>query len=127
MEALKTDNDHIGKATSRVEGELKVTGGARYAAEYSAPALLYGVIVSATIAAGRISKLHLEEANATTGVVRIFTHENRGKAAWLDRKWRDEVAPPGHPFRPLHSERILFGGQPRGLVVAETLETARDT
>src|SRR6201996_4305664 len=126
MEALKTDNDHIGKATSRVEGELKVTGGARYAAEYPTPDLLYGVIVSATIAAGRISELHLEEANATTGVVRIFTHENRGKAAWLDRKWRDEVAPPGHPFRPLHSERILFDGQPIALVVADSFEAARD-
>jgi hypothetical protein len=46
----------------------------------------------------------------------IFTHENRGKAARLDRSWRDEVAPPGHPFRPLHSDRILFDGQPIALV-----------
>ena len=126
MAALKTNNDHIGKSTSRVDGELKVTGGARYAAEYPTPDLLYGVIVSATIAAGRTRKLYLDEASATTGVVRIFTHENRGKAAWLDRKWRDEVAPPGHPFRPLHSERILFDGQPIALVVADSFEAARD-
>lgn len=117
---------HIGRATSRVDGRLKVTGRARYAAEYQAENLLYGVVVSGTIAAGRILALHTEEALRIPGVVKIFTHENRGSAAWLDRKWRDEVAPPGHPFRPLHSERILFDGQPIALIVAETLEAARD-
>ena len=103
-----------------------MTGRARYAAEYAAADLLYGVIVSATVPAGRITKLELDRANAIPGVVQIFTHENRGKAAWLDRKWRDEVAPPGHPFRPLHSDRILFNGQPIALVVADSFEAARD-
>jgi xanthine dehydrogenase YagR molybdenum-binding subunit len=126
MEAAPSNSEHIGRPTSRVDGELKVTGGARYAAEYPTPDLLYGVIVSATIAAGRIKKLHLDEATAMSGVIQIFTHQNRGKAAWLDRKWRDEVAPPGHPFRPLHSDRILFDGQPIALVVADSFEAARD-
>jgi len=126
VEALQSNINHIGKPTNRVDGKLKVTGSARYAAEYPAPDLLYGVIVSATVPAGRIVKLDLVAAQAVAGVVRIFTHENRGKAAWLDRKWRDEVAPPGHPFRPLHSDRILFNGQPIALVVADSLEAARD-
>jgi xanthine dehydrogenase YagR molybdenum-binding subunit len=126
VETAQIKTGQIGKATSRVDGELKVTGRARYAAEYPAPDLLYGVIVSATVAAGRITKLDTEAARAIPGVVRIFTHENRGKAAWLDRKWRDEVAPPGHPFRPLHSDRILFNGQPIALVVADSFEAARD-
>ena len=80
-----------------------------------------------TIAAGRIITMDTRQGAALVpGVVEIFTHENRGKAAWLDRKWRDEVAPPGHPFRPLHSDRILFDGQPIALVVAESYEAARD-
>jgi xanthine dehydrogenase YagR molybdenum-binding subunit len=126
VEVLQTNFHQIGRPTSRLDGELKVTGRARYAAEYPASDLLYGVIVSATVAAGRITNLDVAEASAVAGVVRIFTHENRGKAAWLDRKWRDEVAPPGHPFRPLHSDRILFDGQPIALVVAESFEAARD-
>lgn len=126
MEALHSNIAHIGKPTSRVDGRLKVTGQAHYAAEYPAPDLLYGVIVSATVPAGRITKLELDRASAVPGVVQIFTHENRGKAAWLDRNWRDEVAPPGHPFRPLHSDRILFNGQPIALVVADSFEAARD-
>ena len=60
------------------------------------------------------------------GVVEIFTHENHGETARLDHSWRDETAPPGHPFRPLHSERILFAGQPIALIVAQTFEAARD-
>ena len=117
---------HVGRPTSRVDGRLKVTGQAQYAAEYPADDLLYGYIVGSTIAAGRIVSIDLAAAQRMPGVVEIFTHENRGKAAWLDRKWRDEVAPPGHPFRPLHSDRILFDGQPVALVVAETFEAARD-
>jgi xanthine dehydrogenase YagR molybdenum-binding subunit len=116
----------VGRPVSRVDGRLKVTGKAQYAAEYSSPGLLYGYIVNSTIAVGRITSIHTEAARATPGVVEIFTHENRGKAAWLDRSWRDEVAPPGHPFRPLHSERILFDGQPIALVVADSFEAARD-
>jgi xanthine dehydrogenase YagR molybdenum-binding subunit len=117
---------HVGRPTSRVDGPLKVTGRATYAAEYAAEGLLYGVIVSSTIAAGRIIDMDLGAAKAVPGVVEIYTHENRGKAAWLDRSWRDEVAPPGHPFRPLNSDRILFDGQPIALIVAETFEAARD-
>ena len=116
----------IGRPSSRVDGRLKVTGQARYAAEYPAQDLLYGAIVSSTIAAGRIRRLHVARAKELPGVVEIFTHENRGKAAWLDRNWRDEVAPPGHPFRPLNSDQILFSGQPIALVVAESHEAARD-
>jgi xanthine dehydrogenase YagR molybdenum-binding subunit len=121
-----TENLHVGRPTSRVDGPLKVTGQAKYAAEYPATDLLYGYIVGGTIATGRITAINLDQARLVPGVVEIFTHENRGKAAWLDRKWRDEVAPPGHPFRPLHSDRILFDGQPIALVVAETFEAARD-
>jgi xanthine dehydrogenase YagR molybdenum-binding subunit len=121
-----TENLHIGRPTSRIDGPLKVTGRAKYAAEYPAPDLLHGYIVGSTIASGRISKLDLDRARLVPGVVEIFTHDNRGKAAWLDRSWRDDVAPPGHPFRPLNSDRILFDGQPIALVVADSFEAARD-
>jgi xanthine dehydrogenase YagR molybdenum-binding subunit len=121
-----TENLHVGRPTNRVDGPLKVTGQAKYAAEYPTADLLHGYIVGSTIAAGRITALHVDRARMIPGVVEIFTHENRGKAARLDRSWRDEVAPPGHPFRPLHSERILFDGQPIALVVAASYEAARD-
>ena len=42
-----------------------------------------------------------------------------------DQAYKDEVAPSGSPFRPLYDDRIMFNGQPIGLVVAETSEIAR--
>ena len=40
----------IGQPLDRVDGRLKVTGGARYAAEARVPDLLYGVLVTSTVA-----------------------------------------------------------------------------
>jgi len=59
------------------------------------------------------------------GQPHIFTHENTPSFAWFDRSYRDEVAPPGSPFRPLHDNNILYSGQPIALVVTETFELAR--
>ena len=43
---------HIGKPVSRVDGRAKVTGEARYAAEYPVPGLAYGWVISSPIARG---------------------------------------------------------------------------
>ncbi len=118
--------NHVGRATSRIDGILKVTGRARYAAEYPADDLLHGCLVLSPVATGRIVSIDTTKAQAIPGVVKIFTHENRPGAAWFDTKWRDQVAPPGHPFRPLQSDRILYADQPVAVVIAETLEAARD-
>jgi xanthine dehydrogenase YagR molybdenum-binding subunit len=117
---------HIGHERSRVEGRLKVTGQARYAAEYGAADLLHGCLVPSRIARGRIVRIDGERARQIPGVVEIFTHENHVNTAWLDRKWRDDVAPPGSPFRPMQSAEIQFADQPVALVIAETWEAARD-
>ena len=45
----------IGKPVSRVDGRQKVTGHARYAAEFDQNGQSYGVIVRSTIANGRIT------------------------------------------------------------------------
>ena len=117
---------HIGQPVSRVDGPRKVSGLAPYSAEYDEAGLLHGYVVLSTIAKGKITGMDLDEARAFPGVVEIFTHENRGSTAWRDAKWQDQTSPPGHPFRPLHSERILFDGQPIALVIADSFEAARD-
>jgi xanthine dehydrogenase YagR molybdenum-binding subunit len=120
-----TTANYIGKPQSRVDGKLKVTGAAKYAAEFNVAGLLYGVVVSSAVARGEITKFSLDKAEEVPGVIRIFTHENRPRTAWFDYKYRDQVAPPGSPFRPLNDEKILFSQQPIALVVAEDFETAR--
>ena len=120
-----TATSHLGKPASRVEGRTKVTGAAKYAAEYNVPGVAHGFVVSSTIAKGRIERIHVADALAVDGVLDVFTHEHRPKLASSDEKYKDEVAPPGSPFRPLYDDRILFSGQPVALVVAEEFETAR--
>jgi xanthine dehydrogenase YagR molybdenum-binding subunit len=117
--------NYIGKPESRVDGKLKVTGAAKYAAEHNVPNLHYGVVVSSHIAKGKITKFNLEKAESVAGVVKIFTHENRPRSAWFDRSHQDETAPPGSPFRPLYDENVVYSQQPIALVVAEDFETAR--
>ncbi len=116
----------IGQSARRIDGALKVTGAARYAAEYAVPGLLYGYVVNSAITKGRILKIDTAAAMARPGVVAVLTHDNRPSTAWFDRTYHDQVAPPGHPFRALAEDRILYSGQPVALVVAETFEAARD-
>jgi len=116
---------YIGAPTSRIDGRTKVTGEARYAAEFTAPGLTYGSIVSATIAKGHMTSIDSRAALAVDGVIAVFTHENRPPLANTDQAYKDDVAPDGSPFRPLYDDRIMFNGQPIALVVAETPEAAQ--
>jgi xanthine dehydrogenase YagR molybdenum-binding subunit len=115
-----------GMAVSRVDGRAKVTGAAKYAAEHGAPGLAYGVVVSSTVAKGRIKTIDTVDAEAVPGVVAVITHENRTvKMRGNDLAYKDMTAPAGSPFRPLYSDRIFYSGQPVALVVADTFEAAR--
>lgn len=115
---------YVGTAQRRVDGPLKVTGQARYAGEFFAPGLHYGVVVSSAVASGEIERIDLAAAKAVPGVVRIYTHENRPKMACFESDFQDQVGPPGTPFRPLRDGKIVYSGQPVALVVADSLQTA---
>ena len=78
-----TTSNQIGKPASRVEGRAKVTGAAKYAGEFNVPNLAHGVVVTASIAKGRIQRINAEEALAVAGVLDVLTHANRGKLAIL--------------------------------------------
>jgi xanthine dehydrogenase YagR molybdenum-binding subunit len=116
---------HLGKPTSRIDGRAKVTGTARYAAEYDVPGLAHGFVITSSIAKGRIERIDATEALAVAGVLAVFTHQHRPELASSDEAYKDEVAPDGSPFRPLYDDRIRFNGQPVALVVAEEPEIAR--
>jgi len=120
-----TATSYLGKPASRIDGRAKVTGLAKYAAEYNVPGLAHGVVVSSAIAKGRIKRIHTGDALSVDGVLDVFTHEHRPKLASAHEKYTDEVAPSGSPFRPLYDDKILFSGQPVALVVAEEFEIAR--
>jgi len=116
---------YIGTATSRVDGIAKVTGAAKYAADYNVPGLAHGSVVCSTIAKGHIASIDTSSAKSVKGVLAVLTHDNRPPMADKDEGYKEDVTPSGSPFRPLYDDRILFNGQPIALVVAETPEIAR--
>jgi xanthine dehydrogenase YagR molybdenum-binding subunit len=116
---------YIGTATSRVDGVAKVTGAAKYAAEFNVPDLAHASVVCSTITKGRVARIDTGAAARVKGVLTVLTHENRPPLPDNDRAYKDEVAPEGSPYRPLYDDEIMFNGQPIALVVAETSEAAR--
>jgi xanthine dehydrogenase YagR molybdenum-binding subunit len=105
---------YIGKEMSRVDGVAKVTGRAKYAAEFQMKNVAYGFIVQGAIAKGSIKTIDASEAERQPGVLKVFTHLNAAKSQAKDRA-----------FVALQSDKIVFSGQPIALVVAETFEQAR--
>src|SRR5207245_2802405 len=57
-----TATSYLGKPTSRIDGRAKVTGLAKYAAEYNVSGLAHCCVVSSAIAKGRIKRIHTEGA-----------------------------------------------------------------
>src|ERR1700739_4931703 len=115
--------DPIGLPLDRVDGPLKVTGKAPYAYEYATQgSALYGVIVTASIAKGRVAAVNVQDAQRAPGVRLVLTKDN---------------APQQHPFGPvdlpdrfarampaLNHDDVPYFGFPVAFVVADTLEQA---
>src|ERR1700680_1045594 len=117
---------YIGTSTSRVDGRAKVTGAAKYAAEFNKHGLAHGCVVASTVAKGRIGRIDSSQAWRVNVVSDVVTRENRPRMAGTDAAYKDDVAPEkGSPFRPLYDHKIMFSGQPIALVLAEDSETAR--
>jgi xanthine dehydrogenase YagR molybdenum-binding subunit len=122
---MNTATSPVGQPIDRIDGPLKVTGRAQYAAEFHVPGLLYGSVVNSSIARGRIVSIDASAAESVPGVKLVLTHQNRPPIASYDEPYEDDDAADGSPFRPLYNDRILYSGQPIALVVAENLELAR--
>jgi len=117
-------NNVIGTSVSRKDGRAKVTGAATYAAEQQIPGLVYGCLVTATIANGRIKSIDTTVAQRVPGVMAVFTHNNAPK---MLAPANDFMTSKIYEARlPLADDQIHYGGQIIGLVVATTFEQARE-
>nr|MDZ8007326.1 xanthine dehydrogenase family protein molybdopterin-binding subunit [Nostoc sp. DedSLP05]MDZ8101927.1 xanthine dehydrogenase family protein molybdopterin-binding subunit [Nostoc sp. DedSLP01] len=119
-------NPVIGKAIDRVDGRLKVTGGAQYCAEIPIPNLVHAVLINSTIAKGRIVSIDTQTAEVAPGVLAILTHRNAPQIAparvTLDSA--DQGGGAGEQYIPLQDDKIHYSGQHIGVVVAQTFEQA---
>ena len=118
----------LGRPTTRIDADLKVTGRARYASDLPLPNLplpgaAHAALVTSTVARGRIAEIDLDRALAIPGVLLILTHRELG----------DQIRPVAHLMQggfansswlPLGSSEIAYFGQIVALVVAESREAA---
>jgi len=95
-----------GQPMSRVDGPLKVTGRATYAAEHQIPDLIHAVIVNGTVARGRVASIDTARALAQPGVLRVLTDLSGVNL--------------GYP-----ADQVNFFGQSLAIVLAATLEQAQ--
>ena len=113
----------IGKPVDRVDGRLKVTGGARYAAEFKHEGVTHGALVMSTIANGRIRAIDARAAETQPGVLAVITHLNAPRLPFSERRLgTDPIF--GRTLRVLQEDTIYFNAQPIAVVVAESLEQA---
>ncbi|MFC6623064.1 xanthine dehydrogenase family protein molybdopterin-binding subunit [Novosphingobium panipatense] len=106
----------IGKPLDRLEGPLKVSGKATYAAEYRIPNCVEGVLVTATIARGQVTAIDDEAVLQMPGVIAVLS----------DDRMTARAAQGGAGKSPVRKVRdVQYYGQPVALVVAKTFEQAR--
>ena len=116
----------LGKATSRIDGTLKVTGAARYGSDfYGTSNAAEGYLRTSSIASGRITKLDETEARKVPGVLEILTYKNVGDRVQPGKLFSNKGYV-GTTIAPLASETIQHDGQIVALVVADTFEAARE-
>jgi xanthine dehydrogenase YagR molybdenum-binding subunit len=109
----------VGAPMDRVDGRLKVTGGAKYSAEMPAARMTYAVIVQSTVANGTITSIDAGDAHTVPGIIQILTHENAPRLP-------QQSAPGSRVLALLQDNKVRYNGQPIALVIADTLEHATD-
>ncbi|HAX76937.1 MAG TPA: hypothetical protein DCY88_14140 [Cyanobacteria bacterium UBA11372] len=113
----------IGKPVSRVDGRAKVTGEARYSAEFPLENMAHGVFVTSSIARGRIKEIDTAAAYASPGVLAVLTHLNMPKLAKKPKLGFGAIQT-SQSFAPMQGEEVFYSGQQIALVVADSLERA---
>jgi xanthine dehydrogenase YagR molybdenum-binding subunit len=111
----------IGQPIPRVDGRLKVTGGARYTADVPIAGAAHAAIVHSTIANGRIASIDTSAAERAPGVLVVLTHNNMPRMKPVP--W-SHLRPQGQTYLPLQDDKINYAGQPIALVVAATRDQA---
>ncbi|WP_327672789.1 MULTISPECIES: xanthine dehydrogenase family protein molybdopterin-binding subunit [unclassified Streptomyces] len=113
----------VGAPLSRVDGRLKVTGQAKYAADHHPEGVVHAVVVDSSIGKGRITGIDTATAEAQRGVLKVIHHRNAPKLPYKDNPGSLNL--PGQRLQVFQDNKVLFHGQPVAVVVATTLEAAQ--
>jgi len=105
----------IGKPLPRIDGVEKVTGAARYTADYQIPGMLIARVLRSPHAHARILRVDTSKAEAYPGVVTVVTGADMADLS---------VEPTSRGHNMLARTQVLFAGQPVAVVAAVSREVA---
>jgi len=114
----------IGAPISRIDGPLKVSGRATFAAEFPKENLAYAALKYSTIARGRIARIDTAAAEAAPGVALVMTWRNAPRLKPMPPFMSQPKAAGGDDVPIMQDDQIHWNGQPVALVLAETQEQA---
>jgi len=121
----------IGAAISRVEDFRLITGAGRFVDDFEFRNTVYAQVLRSPHAHARISSIDISSARAAPGVLLVLTGEDvvREKLGSMICKFAPAIVD-GRGYRPsypiLATDKVRHVGDRVALVVAETLEQARD-
>lgn len=127
-DALLNAHQHIGKPYPRVDGRLKVTGHARYAAEHMPEGMTHAALVHSQIAKGKIRDIDSASAETLTGVLAVMTYRNAPRMKKPGSAFvvslTNPLAGSSTTLPIMQSDEIAWNGQTVAVVIAETPELA---
>jgi len=122
----------IGKAVKRTEDLRFITGDGRYTSDFNQLHQTYAVFVRSPYARADLNAIDSTDAEAIPGVQAVLTGQQMTgdglgdiSCGWMvhSKDGSEMVAPP-HP--PLADKRVNYVGEPVAVVIADTLQVARD-
>ena len=115
-----------GKPIDRIDGRLKVTGAATYAAEFNRAQIAYAFPIRSTIAKGTITSFDTSAAQKSPGVLAVLTHQTAPRLQSIDpSKLQQTGGTLGENLVALQDIIVHYFGQFVAVIVAETYEQAR--
>ena len=114
----------IGTAVSRLDGPLKVSGAAHFAAEIAMDDMVYAALAYSTVPRGRIATLDTSAAERSPGVVLVMTYRNAPPMQPTPMFMTAAKAGGGDNLAVMQDDQIHWNGQPIAIVLAETQEQA---
>jgi 4-hydroxybenzoyl-CoA reductase alpha subunit len=113
------DYSVLGKQMPRVDARAKVTGEAKYAADYEMPHMLWGQIKRSPYAHARILSIDTSKAEKLPGVMAVTTGKDFGDFRWgWSRETRDE--------EPFATTKVRYQYEGVAAVAAVDEETAEE-
>jgi xanthine dehydrogenase YagR molybdenum-binding subunit len=114
----------LGQPLDRTDGLLKVTGQARYSADNPEANLAHAVLVTSTIARGRIASIDTARVQSMPGILLVMTYQS---AMRLPNGGVTDAQPPAvRRMTLLQTNEVRYSNEPVAVVVADTLERATD-